>query len=93
MLQAYYRRGDANFALGKVKLALKDLRSVSGLATFSVVKNSYHFSVALPVCPLFSVAAVYVSSSCISHPCFYTVEQESEMQLDMGAIEHYHFSC
>lgn len=27
-LQAYYRRGDANFALGKCKLALKDLRAV-----------------------------------------------------------------
>lgn len=28
--QAYYRRGDANFALGKCKLALKDLRTVGG---------------------------------------------------------------
>jgi hypothetical protein len=26
--QAYYRRGDANFAMGKFKLALKDFRTV-----------------------------------------------------------------
>lgn len=28
--QAYYRRGDANFALGKFKDALRDLRTVGG---------------------------------------------------------------
>ncbi|KAF5834540.1 Metallo-dependent phosphatase-like protein [Dunaliella salina] len=30
-IKAYYRRGDANFALGKCKLALKDLRSEAEL--------------------------------------------------------------
>ncbi len=28
--QGYYRRGDANFAMGKFKAALKDLRTVGG---------------------------------------------------------------
>lgn len=30
-LQAYYRRGDANFAMGRCKLALRDLRMVCAL--------------------------------------------------------------
>lgn len=32
MLQGYYRRGDANFALLKFKLALKDFKSAARLA-------------------------------------------------------------
>jgi len=32
LLQGYYRRGDANFALGKFKEALKDFRTVSNWA-------------------------------------------------------------
>lgn len=33
--QGYYRRGDAHFALGKYKLALKDLRTVGVEAQWS----------------------------------------------------------
>ncbi len=31
LLQGYYRRGDAHFAMGKYKLALKDLRTVGAV--------------------------------------------------------------
>lgn len=38
--QAYYRRGDANFAMGKYKLALKDLRTVRFTSNWEMLLRS-----------------------------------------------------
>ncbi|KAF5834539.1 hypothetical protein DUNSADRAFT_8747 [Dunaliella salina] len=77
-IKAYYRRGDANFALGKCKLALKDLRSVSELANFGSLIIRPHF---FPNAFAFYLL-IYASFSYISHQHFLHHYAECQDTLD-----------